>query len=359
MKNSIVALLIVLISSTGLYSQNIFVANNNPGAATGTNVFTGSSALQDAIAAVSPGDIIYIVPSGINYGDATITQSLTLFGIGIRTDSQSTNNSVVGNIIIDASNIRISGVISTIEVQLGQNTPAGNTLSDILIENSRIRTIEMVSGSAELANLMVRNNVIQGSNGGGGHIDLKINSNSLITNNLFINNFTNGLEMVTACCGARFEYNIFADDGNEQPYDGVDNCIFTNNIFYGVNVQIQAAAQNNIWNYNLSFGGAGTVFNTTTNGNTGTGNLENRDPMFVNMPLTNTWSNSLDFTLQAGSPALSTDPLNTSSEDIGPSGGPTPFDFEGNILPLIQSITIPGVIPVGADLPVTIKAKGN
>ena len=51
--------------------------------------------------------------------------------------------------------------------------------------------------------------------------------------------------------------------------------------------------------------------------------------------------------------------INVNGEDIGPSGGAVPFNAEGNILPLIQSITVPPVIQVGSDLPVTIKAKGN
>lgn len=350
------ALLIVTCISQ---AQTIRVANNNPGAATGINVFVGATALQDAITASTAGDIIYVVPSAINYGDATITFALTIFGVGIRPDSQSTSKSVLGSIIIDASNVRVSGIVSTIELRIGQNSASGTTYSNILIENSRVRTVEMTGGTADLSNLLIRNNVFQGSTGGGGHIDLKITSNSVITNNLFITNFTNGADMIVACCGALFEYNIFADNGNDPPYDDVKNCNFFNNIFYGVSVAIPSASTNNVWNYNMSFGGTSTVFNTTTNGNTGTGNIENVNPLFVNMPLTNTWTNSLDFTLTASSPALSTDAGNGSGEDIGPSGGATPFNFEGNLLPLIQSVSVPSVIPVGADLPVTIKAKGN
>ena len=80
---------LILVLTVNLCFSQTRVANNNPGAATGTNVHVGATALQDAIAASSPGGLIYIVPSGINYGDATITQALTLFGIGIRPDSQS------------------------------------------------------------------------------------------------------------------------------------------------------------------------------------------------------------------------------------------------------------------------------
>lgn len=364
MKKNILLTFGLLFAIFSSQAQSIHVANNNPGAAEGVdptaNVHTGPTALQDAVAASVANDIIYIVPSAVNYGDATITIALTLFGVGIRPDAQSTNKSVVTNIFIDASNVRISGLISTGQIKLGQNTTTGTTFSNILIENSRIRTVEMGFGKAELANLLVRNNVFQGSNGYGGHIYLLTTSNSTITNNFFITTYTNGIGgMVVACCGALFEYNIFADNGNESPYDDVNNCKFYNNIFYGVSVAIPSTSTNNIWNYNMSYRPSGTVFETALNGNSGIGNIENINPLFVNLPLTSNWTNSLDFTLTASSPALSTDAGNGSGQDIGTSGGATPFDFEGNLLPLIQSVTVPAVIPVGANLPVNIRAKGN
>ncbi len=352
------ALLIVTCISQ---AQTIRVANNNPGAATGINVFVGATALQDAITASTAGDIIYVVPSAVNYGIATITQPLTLFGIGISPDSQSPNRSFLNTIVIDASDVRISGISSTSEIQLGFNTTG--TLNNIIIENSRVKAVKMQASNccstSDISTLLIRNNVIQGTTGGGGHIRLRTTSNAVVTNNFFITNFTNGADMVVACCGAVFQYNLFADNGNDPPYDELMGCVFNNNIFYGTNPQIPASSINNIWNYNMSFGGGGTAFNTTTNGNTGTGNIENIDPLFVNMPITDTWTSSLDITLTASSPALSTDAGNGSGEDIGPSGGATPFNFEGNLLPLIQSVIVPAVIPVGADLPVTIKAKGN
>ena len=361
MKKLILLTIFIISSISSIYAQVLRVANNNPGAALGTNVYTGATALQDAIAASSPGDVIYVVPSAVNYGIATITQSLTLFGIGISPDTQSPNRSFLNTIEVDASNVRISGISSTSEIELGLNTTG--TLTDILIENSRVRAIQMqASGccsTSDISNLTIRNNVLQGTTGSGGHIRLRTTSNAIITNNFFITNFTNGGDMVVACCGALFEYNLFADNGNDPPFDELTGCIFNNNIFYGTNPQIPASSTNNIWNYNMSFGGAGTVFNTTTNGNTGTGNIENVDPLFVNMPITGSWNSSRDITLTAGSPALASDPGNLSGEDIGPSGGATPFQSEGNLLPLIQNITIPAVIPVGTDLPVTIKAKGN
>lgn len=62
-------------------AQTLLVANNNPGAATGVNVYTGSTALQDALtaaASVAPFDIIYVVPSSIAYGTITIDKGITI-----------------------------------------------------------------------------------------------------------------------------------------------------------------------------------------------------------------------------------------------------------------------------------------
>jgi len=55
--------------TTSLQAQTTWIANNNPGASGGTNVFTGAAALTLATASASDGDIIYVVPSGISYDD--------------------------------------------------------------------------------------------------------------------------------------------------------------------------------------------------------------------------------------------------------------------------------------------------
>ena len=49
------------LSTNWLSAQTLYVANNNPGAASGINVFIGTAAIADAMAAASNGDIIYVV----------------------------------------------------------------------------------------------------------------------------------------------------------------------------------------------------------------------------------------------------------------------------------------------------------
>jgi hypothetical protein len=158
--------------------------------------------------------------------------------------------------------------------------------------------------------------------------------------------------------GANFSYNTFVSDGNR----GIDATILANvfdhNIFIGSRVDLTPTSINNVWTNNLSFGSTAMVFGfgATTNG-TISGNIENSDPLFTNTDIVNTWVEGQDYTLLTGSPALAAN--NGTGDDMGISGGSTPFDEEGNLLPLIQSVVLPPTIPAGSDLPVTIKAKGN
>lgn len=343
------------------FSQTLYVANNNPGAAAGVNVYTGTNAIRDAHTAATVGDIIYVVPSPTSYGNLSITKGITIFGVGIRPSKDLGAKSLVGLINVDASNVRLSGLVSSnSEINLGWNVGTAN-LDAITIENCNTGRILMEgTPSATISNLLIRNNVLTGNGCLATHILLNTTANAIITNNVFTEGNLSCATMVQAL-NATITYNLFADTGGEGAFAKVVDCIFDHNIFYGVRVDIGTGSTGNSWTYNLSFGNpvdATNIFNVTTDGNTGSGNIESvsgsDDPLFVNFPLTQNWNNSYDFSLLAGSPAL-----NVNGEDIGPSGGAVPFDFEGNSLPLIQSVTVPAVIPVGSDLPVTIKAKGN
>ena len=73
-------------------------------------------------------------------------------------------------------------------------------------------------------------------------------------------------------------------------------------------------------------------------GATGTGNLNNTDPSFVNVPFNTNYSTTHDYHLQSGSPAIGTG-LNGS--DIGPHGSGTNFSESGEVLiaPIVRSLS--------------------
>ncbi len=358
MKNKILLTYGLLLLSL-MANSAIWVANNNPGAAGGTNVFTGSTALQDALsnATLANGDIIYVVPSITSYGTITITKEITIFGIGIRPQKDIANRSLLGIVNINASNVRLSGLILDNDLQLGVTLGSATTLTNITVENCRLPRVEMSnSNGVDVGNVLIRNNVITGTGTVARNFILYTIASFTITNNIIITGASGvGSMRIT---GANISYNVFIGSGNRNlNADGtLINNLFDHNIFYGVNVNvdINAGSTGNTWTDNLSFGATNMVFAIGLNGNTGSGNIEDSDPLFTNVPLIDTWNDAYDFTLLGGSPAI-----NVNGQDIGPSGGLTPFDAEGNLLPLIQSVTIPAMIPVGTDLDVTIKAKGN
>jgi len=341
-----------------LANSAIWVANNNPGAATGTNVFTGSTALQDALSnvALADGDIIYVVPSTTSYGIITITKGITIFGIGIRPLKDIANRSLLGLVNINASNVRLSGLILDNDLQLGLTLVSATTLTNITVENCRFPRVEMSSfNGVDVGSVLFRNNVITGTGTIARNFILYTISAFTITNNIIFPASNTGSLRIT---GANISYNVFIGSGNTNiNVDGtLINNLFDHNIFYGMNVDLNSVAGStgNTWTDNLSFGATNMVFPVGLNGNTGSGNIEDSDPLFTNVPLTQVWNDSYDFTLLGGSPAL-----NVNGQDIGVSGGLTPFDAEGNLLPLIESVTIPAMIPVNTNLDVTIKAKGN
>lgn len=373
MKKLFLLILSLLCVVTISKAQNILVANNNPGAAMGTgpsaNIYTGTNALENAVSAAVNGDIVYVVPSSIPYvsGDLNINTGITIFGVGINPDKDLGTSSFIDTncfnceVNIQSDNVRLSGLVFNGEIRLG-GANSNITYTDIIIENSTMTRILMQPGNnVQIDNLLIRNNIMDGEGSIATHILLtSLTSNVVITNNVMVEGNIGSQQMMQAT-GAIFSYNVFADTGTEGPFSAVTNCTFDHNIFYGVAVNVNpASSPGNTWNYNLSYMSTGDAFLVDgTGGNTGTGNIESMDPLFTDFPLVQEWDHGYDLTLQAGSPALSTDPLNLSSEDIGPSGGATPLNQEGNLLPLIQSITVPAVIPVGSDLPVNVKAKGN
>jgi aspartate 1-decarboxylase len=346
-------LILIFIAPRLLVAQTLFVANNNPGAVAGVNGFVGNNAIQQAINTSANGDIIYVVPSSVNYNSILVNKEVTIFGIGIRPDKALGVASTSGIIDIDASNVRLSGMTANNYVRIGNNSN-GTTLNNIIIENVESKGgISHANTGSTLNNILFRNCIMRAA------WFYTTAVNTVTVSNCVIYTGSTGIG-VPAIQGVAINWlnNLFIRNGGGLTGTNVDNCLFDHNIFYGTTASVPSSSNNNEWNDNLSFGNnvvASDTFSIGLYSNfSNSPNLINQDPMFINMPFTTSWLDEYDFTLQAGSPAL-----NVNGTDIGPSGGTTPFDYEGNILPLIQSVTVSPVIPVGSDLPVTIKAKGN
>jgi hypothetical protein len=363
MKRSLLLYLFVFIAS-GAWSQTTRIVNNNPGATGGVNVYTGATALQNAINASVSGDIIYIVPGTVSNGNVTITnKSLTILGVGLDPQKGLGTRSLAGNIEVvgaASSGFRISGVhflrflpnIGCVTVQ---------TVSNILIENCQFNSVQMLANSCAIGNMIVRNCVInsqQGFASGPQAFEIVISSGVLITNNIIRAHGTTASTI--SGNGLTIQNNLFWGGGTHNIFTGLSNSIVQNNIFARTSPSLApcATCTGNTFFNNLVFGSTDNTFTNGTNGNTSTGHIV-ADPLLTNVPVqppNSTWLYTYDITLLGGSPASN---AGLDGTDIGPTGGIIPFDEEGTLLPLIESVNMPAVVTKGIDLEVNIKAKGN
>jgi hypothetical protein len=159
-------------------------------------------------------------------------------------------------------------------------------------------------------------------------------------------------------CGAVWEgviTNCIFDgyiEGSSHPYTSllIDHCIFLksnapfNNVYYAqvqncvfVNF-IPNGAFNSEFNNNLCRV-SGALPPQPANGNTGTANIENADPLFVSYAPGAFYSPAHDYDVQPGSPAIAT---GSDGTDIGIHGGASHFSETGEVLitPILRSVSI-------------------
>jgi len=387
----------LLLVNYQVFAQNIFIADNNFNAPTGPNVFP---TVQEAVDAASAGDIVHVQPSPNTYSNVSIDKQITLLGIGFNLDKDFPLQSTMGSITLtnnidntsDASGTVISG-LETGAIFLGFLTGATFTLQDLVIENCLSSNIRNLNGYADIDNLEIRNCQMKSFFFLSGIGNLSIGfqrpiTNSVIRNCLLFNAIgilsgtpgTNTIANNILYTAIRVEAegtntmilnNVFVGDQSvTNSFSAVlRDCIVSNNIFHGRTPSIAAAGgstdalfQRNTFTNNLTYNTGNDELPPSGGGasNTGSGNLVGISPIFVDVPVINSWDPSRDFTLQAGSPAIN---AGTDGTDIGISGGPFPFTLnftlETSPIPVIKVLNTSSVINPGDDLNVEITAVGN
>ena len=351
----ILLLVVTLCLATISYSQTIWIANSAVGAVGGTNVFTGANAINLAHAAAANGDIIYVVPSGVNYTTVSLSKAVSLYGGGFNPDKPGALRSTVQNNIITnpgANNIRISGMVLTGGVVFG----SGNTHSNVMIDKCRMQSIN--GGTATLGNVIVENCIVAENYTGGPAIQFSLASTNVrISNNIIYSHNLNTSFALNTINAALIENNIFIDwssGGSLVAFGSVTNSDIRNNIFYGVRPTGTGTYTGNTQQNNLSFGAADNTFSTT--GNSSISNIQNSDPLFVNLPYNSVYLFTYSAALQVGSPAIGS---GVGGINMGVFGGTHPFDVHGTSLPIVQAITPPGTVYQGSNMNVRVLAKGN
>jgi hypothetical protein len=409
MKKNLVLLLLPVLLCLAIPSdaQTIRIADNNATRPTGANIFP---LLQDAINASSPGDIVYVQPSTTTYGNITIDRPITLRGIGFNTLKDIALTSIVGNIGLtntisnatNASGTTIEGLITN-NIYLGyqtgtfsyviQNITVSNcqiyflwrdnaymTGKNITIQNNNIYF--SVFANANLSQLQIYQNYISGGmtfgeiDGGGnpnnyGGIGVGGTLSSvIISNNIFgqgtFNQFNATISSMAVTNNLFFAgTNIGGSRMFSSDYwggAGLTDAIVSNNIFYGTAPTSTASPfERNSFLNNMTFGTSNDALPPAGSGvgNTGTGNLISIDPKFTSATFGTAYSATMNFTLQAGSPAKN---AGTDGTDIGITGGPYPltngnFSLHPSHTPVIMTLNPAVIVPQGQPLKTNIKAK--
>jgi hypothetical protein len=381
-------LLILLISGT-ILAQTTHIVDHNFNAPTGANVY---ATLQAAVDAADDGDIIQVQPSATAYGNVTINKRITLLGIGFNLTKEIPYQSTVGTITLtrnatnaeNASGSVITGLIIN-TITLGAINGAVYTLSDVTIHNCQVATINGPIGGVPLNNLLIyanditssvriynlvtgdswfRNNVVRAN-----YLDFRSTSPSTvtITNNILYCNIT--ISAATTSIPI-LNNNFIGASATTYSFGVIDEKIISNNIFYGrtpaANAGGTASANltNSIFTYNLSISSGNDALPPAGATNSGSPNFESVSPGFTNVPVSNTWSSSYDYTLLVGPPPSAAIDAGSDGSDIGITGGFYPW-IEPNLVlkttaaPTIEVLNTSTIINPTDPLPVRVKAKSN
>jgi hypothetical protein len=339
-------------------AQTIHTVNNNPGAPTGVNVYAN---FTDAQTAAVDGDIIYIIPSGINYGTINIEKELTVYGVGLYPDTQTNLRSTVSNVVFNSSNARVSGLVITYLTNEGNSVRIAQDVINIVIDNSSFKKVH--ANQTGIANILIQNCVIteKSNHAADGLVRFHTTSTNVkLTNNIIYANshVTQAYGVLYGLNGAVIENNLFMghiSGARPRVFGSITNCLIKNNIFYGASPNPRQTFTGNTVDYNMTYGSTVNTF-TATDNTIGPNNQIGIDPMFTNVVNDLDWSIDYDYSLLPGSTAIG---AGDDLTDLGIAGGATPFDPTATSLPVINSIDIPSIISQGSQLPVTIKGRGN
>ncbi|MBL0046880.1 MAG: hypothetical protein IPP32_02110 [Bacteroidetes bacterium] len=305
---------------------------------TNASVLTVSNALGNvaqylqinpAIAAASSGDTIYVAGSTITYLDATINKPLTLIGPGGFNQTSLGLTAKIANISLtsNASNTSIFGMV----IFGGSISGSSLTITNLTISNCHFPSSRLLLNSLlNSSGITIRNNVFSGGNSS---IEMGSTTNcfNLLIEHNIINGFINGLTLVNAIIQNNFFYNSIVNGYAFAFFNGCSNLIIKNNTFFNADPIAQTIAC--IYTNNITYSTSSTY--TALGGS----NLDNVNPLFVNVPVSGNYTSLYNLHLQTGSPAIG---AGSDGNDIGYYGGIVQVNPSGELfnMPFIRSMEV-------------------
>ena len=368
MKKSIFTLSIICLLAFVSSAQTVRRCNNNPGI-TGVNVYTTIQAAHDAAVA---GDIVYVEPSTVSYGDLTSTKELTIIGNGFFIFENSSSNmpqdqrsSIFGTITLDlgSANSKISG-LSGSTINIKSNNVLVERCKLLFINLTYIQSNGVVTSVGD--NAVIRScffDQLQSASGYQARIigtavpnppsGSRYITNATITNNIhttrsrFVGNLQNSLiKNNTVSVG------LSAVSNAVEELITV-NCTFSDNIVLETSNSTVLNTKNiaNTYSNNI------LLCSTCTNNHfpVGNGNQNN--------VATNTYFSATTFNLDKNVVQLPNSPGLTAGSfgiEVGAFGGLTPYKLAGlSPIPIITNFITSGVGNSSTPLSVSVTVRGN
>jgi hypothetical protein len=336
-KISCAFLLLMTLSLISTYAAVLTVNNspNNPGQ---------YAQIDPAIAAANVGDTIYVQGSSANYSNATITKSLTIIGAGTYSQTDFALQSKISVLTISSgvSNLIIKG-LRVFDILYSSNL---NGSHDILISNCEIGQYLSLNGCINTYNIIVRNNIFRSVN------SINIGMNSVNTTNgcynfIFENNIFNGNLTDFNLTNTLIQHNIFISSNSNAFANPNSNLIINNNIFYNTNPSANTLAC--VFNNNITYN-SGTTYAAL-----GGTNLDNVDPLFIDVP-NNNFSSTYNYNLQTSSPGVN---AASDGSDIGFYGGAGYVTTTGEVynMPVIRKMDVQNTsVPQNGNVNVKVRS---
>lgn len=344
MKTYLLLLICVFFSFT-LSAQTVYRVNNNPNLSNSSATPVNSySTIDDAIAAASDGDIIYVEPSPSGYGDVTLSKSLTFIGNGYLLDGsnivnanlqENINTSTFNRFRLQSGSEGSTFIGLNVDQFFFDDIP---TNANITIEKCQIREDSFAIysfGTKTFDNVTVKKSYF--SSGATTRI---FNDSDWILNNFTIENciFNGKVEVNPSPSSTNLIYR-----NNVAPYISATGYYVANNIFTSTSTSSfnTCVIRNNVFVANQPGVTTGPL---STNGN----NLINQTltDIFVN-----TGSADGKFQLAAGSPAIGGGvDIGGTKPDCGAFGGNDPYKLSGiPDIPTIYELSLPNgnSVPAG------------
>lgn len=305
--------------------------------------------INNAITAASNGDTLYVLGSNTTYADVTLNKNIWLIGPGTYAQKEYVMPATVSKIDLD-DNLNGAAVLG-----FNCNIYGGSNIQNLEIGYNQLNGIAnypiQFQNCSNISNMHIHSNIII-AGGYSANIAVSFVGSTFINNIVFENNIFNGTFANMNGNFVSLQHNVFYNCtfNVDDAFSNIANCIINNNIFY--NSDPVTGASGCSFNNNISYSSSTTF----TNMPAGNGNIDNTNPLMVNVANSGGYLPTLNFALQAGSPALN---AGNDGTNMGVTGGNITSTVTGEVynMPVIRKMMIQNTsVPQNGNINVKVRS---